>query len=62
MTVFSEPTDPVAVAAAGVEEARRLGRDVCIIDTAGRLAIDDELMDEVRRISAVDRARTTRSW
>ena len=51
VTVFSEPTDPVDVADAGVEEARRLGRDVCIIDTAGRLAIDEELMDEVRRIS-----------
>jgi signal recognition particle subunit SRP54 len=51
VTVFSEPTDPVAVARAGVEEARRLGRDVCIIDTAGRLSIDAELMDEVRRIS-----------
>jgi len=53
VTVFSEPGDPVAVAAAGVEEARRLGRDVCIIDTAGRLAIDEELMDEVRRVSQV---------
>ena len=52
VTVFSEPTDPVAVARAGVEEARRLGRDVCIVDTAGRLAIDEELMDEVRRVSA----------
>ncbi len=48
--VYSEPSDPVAVAAAGVEEARRLGRDLCIVDTAGRLAIDQELMDEVRRI------------
>ncbi|HVX23620.1 MAG TPA: signal recognition particle protein [Acidimicrobiales bacterium] len=52
VTVFSEPTDPVAVARAGLDEARRLGRDVCIIDTAGRLAIDEDLMDEVRRISA----------
>ncbi len=51
VTVFSEPSDPVAVAAAGVAEARRLGRDVCIVDTAGRLAIDQGLMDEVRRIS-----------
>ena len=50
--VFSEPSDPVAVAAAGVVEARRRGRDLCIVDTAGRLAIDEELMDEVRRISA----------
>ena len=51
--VFSAPTDPVAVASAGLEEARRLGRDVLIVDTAGRLAIDDELMDEVRRVSGV---------
>jgi len=50
--VFSEPTDPVAVAAAGMVEAKRTGRDVVIVDTAGRLAIDVELMDEVRRISA----------
>jgi signal recognition particle subunit SRP54 len=52
VTVFSEPTDPVSVARAGVEEARRLGRDICIVDTAGRLTIDQELMDEVRRVSA----------
>ncbi|MEY2475997.1 MAG: signal recognition particle subunit, partial [Actinomycetota bacterium] len=51
VTVFSEPTDPVAVAKAGLEEARRLGRDVLIVDTAGRLTIDEELMDEVRHIS-----------
>jgi signal recognition particle subunit SRP54 len=50
--VFSEPTDPVSVAAAGLAEARRLGRDVLIVDTAGRLAIDQALMDEVRQISA----------
>ncbi len=52
VTVFSQPSDPVAVATAGVEEARRLGRDVCIVDTAGRLSIDAELMEEVRQISA----------
>ncbi len=51
--VFSEPTDPVAVARASLEEARRLGRDVIICDTAGRLAIDAELMEEVRQISNV---------
>ncbi|HKY16563.1 MAG TPA: signal recognition particle protein [Microthrixaceae bacterium] len=50
--VFSEPTDPVEVAKAGLAEARRLGRDVLICDTAGRLAIDEEMMDQVRRISA----------
>jgi signal recognition particle subunit SRP54 len=49
--VFSEPTDPVAVASKGLAEARRIGRDVLIVDTAGRLAIDADLMDEVRRVS-----------
>jgi signal recognition particle subunit SRP54 len=43
--------DPVAVATSGLEEARRLGRDVLIVDTAGRLHVDEELMDEARRIS-----------
>jgi signal recognition particle subunit SRP54 len=49
--VFSQPGDPVATARAGVEEAQRLGRDVCIVDTAGRLAIDAEMMSQVGRIS-----------
>ncbi|MBV8693481.1 MAG: signal recognition particle protein, partial [Actinobacteria bacterium] len=50
--VFSEPSDPVTVAKKGLEEAIRLGRDVLIVDTAGRLTIDAELMEEVRGISA----------
>ena len=49
--VFSESSDPVSVARKGLDEARRLGRDVLIIDTAGRLAIDEALMAEVRAIS-----------
>src|SRR3984893_12567913 len=49
--VFSEPSDPVTVAKAGLEEAQRLGRDVLIVDTAGRLGIDERLRDETRRIS-----------
>ncbi|MEJ6512723.1 MAG: signal recognition particle protein [Actinomycetota bacterium] len=53
--VFSENTDPVQVAKSALTEARKTGRDIVIVDTAGRLAIDTELMDEVRRISeAVD--------
>jgi signal recognition particle subunit SRP54 len=51
VTMYSEPSDPVAVAKAGLAEAHRLGRDVLIVDTAGRLVVDAELMDEVRRIS-----------
>jgi signal recognition particle subunit SRP54 len=45
--------DPVAIARKGLDEARRLGKDVLIVDTAGRLAIDAEMMDQVRRISEV---------
>jgi signal recognition particle subunit SRP54 len=51
--VFSESSDPVTVARNGLAEAVRLGRDVLIVDTAGRLAIDAELMEEVRQVSAV---------
>jgi len=51
MPVFSEPGDPVQTAGRGVDEARRLGRDVVIVDTAGRLAIDLEMMEQVRQIS-----------
>jgi len=43
--------DPVEIAAWGVEQARSQGRDVVIVDTAGRLHVDEELMDEARRIS-----------
>ena len=49
--VYSDASDPVKVAKKGVAEATRLGRDVVIVDTAGRLAIDDALMREVRAIS-----------
>jgi signal recognition particle subunit SRP54 len=51
--VFSEPGDPVATSGRGIAEARRLGRDVVIVDTAGRLAIDAELMEQVRQIREV---------
>jgi len=43
-------TDPVAVAERGVAEAKRTGRDLVIVDTAGRLTIDAEMMDELVRI------------
>ena len=49
--VFSEPSDPVTVAKKGLADAIRVGRDVLIVDTAGRLSIDVEMMDQVREIS-----------
>ena len=49
--VFERGTaDPVETAAWGVEQAKAQGRDVVIVDTAGRLHIDDEMMDELVRI------------
>ncbi|MDG1411960.1 MAG: signal recognition particle protein [Acidimicrobiales bacterium] len=51
VSVFSEATDPVDVAKKAILEANRTGRDVVIVDTAGRLAVDAELMEEIRQIS-----------
>ena len=48
--VFSEPTDPVQVARKGVAEAERRGRSGVIVDSAGRLQVDADLMDELRRV------------
>lgn len=51
--------DPVAIANAAVLAARQQVMDVLIIDTAGRLHIDEEMMDEIRRIHmAVQPAET----
>ncbi|PKM82622.1 MAG: signal recognition particle protein [Firmicutes bacterium HGW-Firmicutes-14] len=43
-------TNPVDIAKGAVEHARSYGNDVIIIDTAGRLHINEELMDELRNI------------
>jgi signal recognition particle subunit SRP54 len=43
-------SDPVGIARDGVAEARRLGLSTVILDTAGRLQIDENLMDELTRI------------
>lgn len=42
--------DPVEIAKKAIEEAKKNGNDVVILDTAGRLHIDEELMNELRRI------------
>jgi signal recognition particle subunit SRP54 len=46
----SERDDAVLAAKRGLEQARSQGNDVVIVDTAGRLEIDEELMDELGRI------------
>ncbi|MDQ1434040.1 MAG: signal recognition particle subunit [Actinomycetota bacterium] len=48
---YSEATDPVSVARGAIAEAQRLGRNFVIVDTAGRLQIDTDLMNELRAIS-----------
>ena len=50
--VYSTDGDPVAIATAAVGFARENDIDLVILDTAGRLHIDDKLMEELRRIKA----------
>jgi signal recognition particle subunit SRP54 len=51
--------DPVAIALAGIAEAKRQGKNVVIIDTAGRLAVDEEMMKEIAAIhSAIKPSET----
>ncbi len=44
------PKDPVEVARTSLHEAARLGKNLVIVDTAGRLQVDTELMDELRHV------------
>ena len=44
--------DPIVVAKAAIAKAKVEGFSVVIVDTAGRLTVDDELMDEIRRMHA----------
>ena len=52
VAVYSDESqkDPVVIAKAAVDEAKRKGNDVVIIDTAGRLAVDEQMMDEIERL------------
>ncbi|HEY4433663.1 MAG TPA: signal recognition particle receptor subunit alpha, partial [Candidatus Cybelea sp.] len=53
LPVFERGTsDPVKIARDGVAEAKRLGISTVIVDTAGRLQIDDDLMRELERVKA----------
>ena len=44
--------DPVAIAKAGIEHAKKYGNDLVFLDTAGRLHIDEALMTELQNIKA----------
>ena len=45
-----ESKDPVAIALEGIAEAKRNGNSIVIVDTAGRLAIDEALMTEIHAV------------
>lgn len=44
--------DPVEIAKAGIAHAKKFGNDLVFLDTAGRLHIDEALMDELKNIKA----------
>jgi signal recognition particle subunit SRP54 len=48
-------SDPVKAATEGIQRAKDQGSDVVIIDTAGRLHVDEELMDELARVRDASR-------
>ena len=53
VSVFEEgQINPVKIAKDALDEAKRQGADVLIIDTAGRLHIDEQLMEELQKIKA----------
>ena len=55
MDVVSDGKDAVKVAKSGVKHAGREGYDVVIVDTAGRLHVDEDMMREARRVKdAID--------
>lgn len=59
--VFKQPEvkDPVAIALAAIQHAKANNHDVVIVDTAGRLAVDEEMMKEIEGIkSAVQPTET----
>lgn len=47
---MGDKVSPVDIARAGVEHAKKHGNDMVFIDTAGRLHIDENMMDEIKRI------------
>ena len=44
--------DPIDIAKAGIEHAKKHGNDMVFIDTAGRLHVDEELMDQLKQMKA----------
>ena len=52
--VYSEKNnDPIAVVKNGLTEAKRQGKDIAVIDTAGRLHVDEDMMNQLKSIIEV---------
>ena len=49
---LGDKVNPVEIAKAGLESAKANGNDIVFIDTAGRLHVDEEMMDELKNIKA----------
>ncbi|MGV3636286.1 MAG: signal recognition particle protein [Flavobacteriales bacterium] len=61
VVVYSERgnTDPVSIAQKGIEYAKIHGFTLVIVDTAGRLAVDEAMMDEITRVKAAIKPQET---
>ena len=57
-----ENKNPVAIAMNAIREARAKGNDVVIVDTAGRLAIDEQMMKEIAAIKSAIQPMKPCSW
>ena len=59
--VYSDPgnTDPVAIAKAGILAAKSKACDIIVVDTAGRLAVDQEMMTEISNIHTAIKPQET---
>ena len=54
--VYSEKNnDPIAVVKNGLTEAKRQGKDIAVIDTAGRLHVDEDMMNQLKSIIEVSK-------
>ena len=47
-----ESKDPIGIAQEGIAEAKKNGNNIVIVDTAGRLAVDEEMMNEISAVKA----------
>ena len=57
--VFSEENTATNIAKNAIEYAKKFARDIVIIDTAGRLTIDDVMMQEVKDVSSISKPTET---